>query len=120
MTDTFGIANKITYQFYPDASGGGFRGIEENEYFAPTKAEKGPQVDQYSAQMIFAFLQRSALFEADFFRDLLQGNTIPAYYRKWIEMALDQKDIEDVYHRTEINIPQKTYFREDILKAVKS
>lgn len=117
LSSRFGIAEEKTYQFYPDPAGKGFKGIEESEYFAPTKAQKGPLVDEYSAQMIFAFIQRAGLFDADFFKSVRQG--LPVYYHKFIDMILAGIDIPDVYHRTEINIPQKTYYREDILKAVK-
>lgn len=115
LTQQFGIAEELTYQFYPDPSGKGFKGIEENTYFAPTKAEKGPETDNYSAQMIFAFIQRCGILDKEYFRSI--KNKVPAYYHPWIDKVLSDTPIEDVYHRTEINIPQKTYYREDILKA---
>ncbi|MCK9480996.1 MAG: hypothetical protein M0R38_04435 [Bacteroidia bacterium] len=115
MTQTFGIAEEKTYQFYPNPNGKGFKGIEENEYFAPTKSEKGEAVNDYSAQMIFAFIQRAGLFDAEFFAE--NKNRIPAYYHKFIDMVAVGEPIQDVYHRTVINVPQKTYYREDVLKA---
>ena len=115
LTKQFGIAEAHTYQFYPNPNGKGYKGIEESEYFAPTKAEKGPNVDHYSAQMMFAFIQRANLFDADFFS--ANKMNIPSYYHPFIEMIIAGNSIPDVFHRTEINIPQKTYYREDVLKA---
>jgi hypothetical protein len=117
LTETFGIANERTYQFYPKPDLSGFQAIEESIYFAPTKAEKGPEVDSYSAQMIFAFLQRAGLFDEQFFKSVRNGYSIPEYYHPWIDKIFSGEQLEDVFHRTIINIPQKTYFREDILKA---
>lgn len=115
LTSKFGIAEEVTYQFYPSPDGKGFKGIEESEYFAPTKAEKGPLIDSNSAQMIFAFIQRAELFDKEFFD--ANKKKIPAYYYKFIDMIAAGETIQDVYHRTEINVPQKTYYREDIEKA---
>jgi hypothetical protein len=115
LTKQIGIAAEKTYQFYPNPNGKGYKGIEESEYFAPTKAEKGPNVDAYSAQMIFAFIQRADLFDEAFFKE--QKNNIPKYYHPFINMIANGETILDVYHRTEINVPQKTYYREDVLKA---
>lgn len=119
LTANVGIAEEKTYQFYPNPnSNNTFTGIEESVYFAPTKAETGPQVNAYSAQMIMAFIQRSKLFEPDFFEKQLPD--LPPYYRPFIEKALRNEPIPDVYHRTQIHIPQKTYYREDIIKAAQS
>lgn len=115
LTNSFGLAAEKTYQFYPNPNGKGFKGIEEGEYFAPTKADKGPKVDEYSAQMIFAFIQRAGLFDEEFFKEHI--NIIPSYYHKFIDMCASGEQISDVYHRTVINVPQKTYFREDIEQA---
>ncbi len=115
LTQKFGIAEKKTYQFYPNTKGKGYKAIEENEYFAPTKAEKGPTVDAYSAQMIFAFIQRVGLADKDYFEKI--KSSLPTYYLPWIEMLIKDEAIGDVYHRTVINIPQKTYYKEDILQA---
>lgn len=115
LTQMFGIAEEKTYQFYPNPNGKGFKGIEEGEYFAPTKAEKGSVVDDYSAQMIFAFVQRAGLFDEAFFTE--NKHKIPAYYHKFIDKIIAGEPIPDVYHRTEINVPQKTYYREDVLNA---
>jgi hypothetical protein len=112
LTQRIGIAEEQTYQFYPNPNGKGFKGIEEGQYFAPTKAEKGDNVNQYSAQMICAFIQRAGLYDTTFFE--ANKHKIPAYYHPFIEMMTAGENIPDVYHRTEINIPQKTYYKEDI------
>jgi hypothetical protein len=78
-------------------------------------AEKGPEVDNYSAQMIFAFIQRAGLFDESFFNE--NRDNIPTYYHQFIDMIAAGEQIPDVYHRTEINIPQKTYYKEDVLRA---
>jgi hypothetical protein len=116
LNNRLGIAEAHTYQFYPSPDKKGFKGIEETQYFAPTKAEKGPVVDDYSAQMICAFIQRAGLYDPTFFE--ANRSKIPSYYHKFFEMIANETPIPDVYHRTEINIPQKTYYREDILQAV--
>jgi len=115
LTQSFGIAEEKTYQFYPNPNGKGFKGIEEGEYFAPTKAEKGDEVNDYSAQMLFAFIQRFGIADKGFF--MKNKQSIPQYYHKFIDMILIDEPIKDVYHRTIINVPQKTYFKEDILNA---
>ncbi len=115
LTHQFGIAEEKTYQFYP--SGKGFKSIEEGEYFAPTKAEKGEKVNQYSAQMIFAFIQRMELPLKDYFMQKIKQKSIPDYYIPFAQQFVDNTPIADVYHRTEINIPQKTYYTEDIIAA---
>ena len=113
LTKNFGIAEEKTYQFYPTKTG--YKGIEESDYFAPIKAEKGSVVDNYSAQMIFAFIQRCNIFDIEYFKVLLNKPSLPNYYKPWIEKLTSNEPIEDVYHRTEINIPQKTYYTEDII-----
>ncbi|MES2618288.1 MAG: hypothetical protein V4613_10435 [Bacteroidota bacterium] len=114
LTRQFGIAEETTYQFYPNPQGKGYKAIEENDYFAPTKAEKGDAVNAYSAQMIFAFIQRCGLLDKDYFNSIKAQ--VPSYYQQWIDKVVNNEQIADVYHRTEINIPQKTYYKEDILK----
>lgn len=115
LADSMGISREKTYQFYP--MGNEFRIIDEQEYFAPTKAEKGAAVNEYSANMIFAFLQRSGLFEPEYFRGKLEDPAFPEYYKKQINKILSGEQLPDVYHRTEINIPNKTYNKKDIFKA---
>lgn len=115
LSENIGIANEVIYQFYP--SGNTFKGIEESVYFELTKAEKGITVDNYSAQMIFSFIQRCEIGDINYLTSLKTKKLVPEYYHKWIDMILNNEPIPDVYHRTELNIPSKTYFKEDILKA---
>ncbi|NNC82068.1 MAG: hypothetical protein HKN79_00685, partial [Flavobacteriales bacterium] len=48
--DKLGIARQKTYQFY--VKDGQAYGVEESEYFAPSKAANGPEQKQYAMQMI--------------------------------------------------------------------
>jgi hypothetical protein len=118
LNKNFGIAAEKTYQFYPNPSGNNFKGIEENEYFAPSRAEKGLHIDDYSMQMIFSFLQRANLIDEDLLRQMKLDANVPKYYRKWIDKVLVGEAINEVFHPIEINIPQKIYYREDIIKAI--
>ena len=117
LTSKFGIAAKNTYQFYPVGDGRKFAAIEENEYFAPTRAANGPEIDEYSMRMIFDFIQQAGLVDLDYFKALRDNHTTPQYYMKWLDMLLRNEPIPEVYHREEINIPIRAYKREDILSA---
>ena len=115
LESSFGIAEAATYQWY--VNNDKFYRIEEEKYFSKTKAEIGPEVNDYAAQMIFAFIQRAKLFDPEYFKAKLEANNLPDYYHRFIEMAISNETIEDVYHRDEINIPNKMYTKADILKA---
>lgn len=117
LTNSVGIASAKTYQFYPHESGKHFMAIEEGEYFAPTKQAKGKEVDEYSAQMIFSFIQSAGLVEVDFWESVKDNSRIPAYYKPFINKLISGEKIPVVYHRDEINIPQKTYTIKDIYKS---
>lgn len=117
LESTFGIAKSNTYQYYPAPDGEGFMAIEEEEYFAPTKAAKGKAVDDYSMQMIFSFLQKADLIDIDYFNELIQRFSLPDNYKIWVTKVLNKEDIAEVFHRTELNIPQKSYKIADIRKA---
>lgn len=117
MESVFGIAKGNTYQYYAAPDGKGFMAIEEEEYFAPTKAAKGPDVDDYSMQMVFAFLQEADLLELEYLKEFRDRATTPPYYKKWIDKVLNGENVPEVFHRTEINIPQKTYTIQDIYKC---
>lgn len=116
-SDKFGISAKKTYQFYPKKDKSAFVAIEENEYFAPTRAAKGPEVDEYSMRMLFNFLQLADLIEPDFLKQVRNSSLTPSYYHKWIDMVLRNEMVPEVYHREEINIPSLAYTREDIMTA---
>jgi hypothetical protein len=117
LTEKFGIAAKNTYQFYPKKNNVGFKAIEENEYFAPTRAAKGPEVDEYSMRMIFNFLQLADLVDVDFLKQVRSNAITPSYYHKWLDMAINQQKVPEVFHREEINIPIRAYTRSDIQTA---
>ena len=118
LESTFGIAEAATYQWYVKDKK--FYRIEEEAYFSKTKAEIGSEIDDYASQMIFAFLQRTDLFDPSYFAQRVKDPAFPKYYRKHITEAIAGKDIADVYHREEINIPNKAYTKADILEAVKA
>ncbi len=112
LAQNLGISLANTHQFY--ANKGKFFAIEEEEYFSATKAERGPIVNEYSAKMIFAFLQRSGLFLSEYFEGKLHNSNFPEYYKPLIKFVLEGGKVEDVYHRTELNIPISTYSKTDI------
>jgi len=114
LASNFGISEDgKKFQFY--VKDGEYYGIEEDEYFAPTRAAKGEAVDIYSMQMVFAVIQRMDIVDRDFFEDLKKQSTTPKHYIPFIEMILRGERIEDVAHPTEINIPNKSYTKADIL-----
>jgi hypothetical protein len=117
LESTFGIAKGKTYQYYAAPDGNGFMAIEEEHYFAPTKAANGESARSYCMQILFSFLQKSGLADTAYFTELMQRESTPAYYKPWLEKMVAGETIPEAYHRTEINIPQKTYTLEDILQA---
>ena len=119
LTSKFGIAAKNTYQFYPKKDNSGFTAIEENEYFAPTRAAKGDEVNEYSMRMIFDFLQQADLIDKAMLEEVRKSPITPAYYFKWIDMALRGEKVPEVFHRDTINIPHLTYTRENIIQSQK-
>lgn len=118
LESTFGIAEAATYQWYVKDKK--FYRIQEEAYFSKTKAEIGPEIDDYSSQMIFAFLQRAELFDADYFAHRMKDPSFPKYYSKHIKEIIAENAIADVYHREEINIPNKGYTKADIIAAANS
>ena len=62
-----GISAKETYQFY--VKDNKFYAVLEDIFFAPTRAQGGSLVDDYSIQTVFAFLQRMGLNDPDFFKE---------------------------------------------------
>jgi hypothetical protein len=110
-----GIAARETYQFYPMDKN--FCAIPEDEFFAPTRAQSGPEVDDYSVKTVFAFMQRIGFNDHAFLRQLLGNKDVPEYYRKYIDMMLAGQYIEDTYAKEVINVPGGTITVEDIIKA---
>lgn len=119
LEDVFGIARAKTYQYYTAPDGNGFMAIDELEYFAPSKAKVGPEMDAKSMQLLFSFLQKAEIADKAYLIERLQKPGLPDYYRVWIEKILNDEQIEDLHHGVEINIPQKTYTLADIQRASK-
>jgi hypothetical protein len=117
MGDRMGIAREKTYQWYVDE--GKVMAIEEEEYFAPFKAANGPEQKDYAMRMIFSFLQQSDLVAEDVLRRAMEDSDTPDYYKPFIQQVLDGETVEEVLHRYELNIPNTSYTREDILSACK-
>jgi hypothetical protein len=112
-----GIAAKETYQFFPKE--GKFYAIPEDDYFAPTRAQKGPEVDDYSIQTVFAFMQQMGFNDVDFLESLKSNRDVPSYYHKWIDMLLNNQSIPDTYAKDNINVPGGKITVDDILFANK-
>lgn len=117
LENVFGIAKGKTYQWYTAPDGKGFMAIEEEEYFAPTKAAKGESAREYCMQILFSFLQKANLVEVDFLQQVANNPATPDFYKPWLQKLISGEHIPEVYHRTEINIPQKSYTLDDIKNA---
>lgn len=117
MEHVFGIAKGSTYQYYTAPDGDGYMAVDELEYFAPSKAEKGDEINEKSMQLLFSFVQKAGLADKNYLKSRLETPGLPGYYKPWIEKILSDETIADLHHRTEINIPQKTYTLEDIFRA---
>lgn len=110
-----GISAQKTYQWYPD--GDHFKAILEDEYFGPTRNAKGPEVDLWSMQNVFIFIQRMGIADVDYLREVRARHNTPPAYLPWLDMVLNGTEIPDTWHRDSINIPRKTYRAEDIYQA---
>lgn len=113
-----GIAAQNTYQWYPQKNK--FYGIQEDEFFAPTRAEAGPKVDDYSIQTVFHFIQKMGFNDFDFLKNMLSNSDVPNYYHKWINMFLDGQDIPATYAKDSINVPQGKITKEEVIEASNS
>jgi len=118
MDKKVGIAAKDTFQFYTKDNK--FIAVPEDEFFAPTRAQSGPEVDDYSIQTVFAFMQRMKAVDAEFLKSLKKSADVPLYYHKWIDMILNNETIPDTFAKATINIPGGIMTIEDILNAEKS
>jgi hypothetical protein len=112
-----GIAAKETYQFYP--KDGKFYAVPEDDFFAPTRAQKGQEVNDYSVQTLFAFMQRMNFNDVEFLKSMKQNKDVPLYYYKWIDMLLNNQTIPDTYAKEIINVPGGKITVDDILFANK-
>jgi hypothetical protein len=113
-----GIAAKETYQFYVNDNK--FYAVLEEDYFAPTRQQAGGNVNDYSIQTLFAFMQRIGFDDYDFLKSLKTNNDVPKYYYKWIDMLLNNQPISDTYAKEIINIPNGRMTVNDILNAHKT
>jgi hypothetical protein len=118
LDKNIGISAKETYQFYPHNSK--YFAIPENEYFAPTRAQVGAEVDDYSIQTVFAFMQRMGFNDKDFLTQLKSNADVPHYYHKWINMMINDDPIPDAFAKEQINVPGGRRTVDDILSADKN
>ena len=112
-----GIAAQNTYQFY--TRNNKFYGVLEDEYFAPTRAQAGPEVDDYSVQTVFAFMQRMGFKDFEFLKQVRQSVDTPQYFHKWIDKIISGEEIKDTYAKESINIPGGVMTIEDIVETNK-
>jgi hypothetical protein len=112
-----GIAAQNTYQWYPHNHK--FIGVFEEEYFAPTKAMVGEEVNNYSAQSLFYFIQNIGFDDDNFIRSLRDNLKVPSYYHEWIDMFLNKQAIPETFAKAEINVPNKTITVEEVLETNK-
>lgn len=115
LEKAFGIAQAHTYQWY--ANGDHFMAIDENEYFEPTRKATGPEVDSYSFQTVCRFIWEKGLVEADYLTEVMNRPETPAYYKPWLQKLILGEEIPETYAKEEINVPVKSYTREDVFRA---
>jgi hypothetical protein len=115
MEKQFGISVANTVQWYPD--GDAFTGIDENEYFAPTRSAVGPEIDSYSIQTVCRFIQEKGIADIQYLQEVLNRPQTPSYYKPWLQKMIQGEDIPETFAKTEINIPMKSYTREDVMRA---
>ncbi|MBK7818310.1 MAG: hypothetical protein IPJ60_12795 [Sphingobacteriaceae bacterium] len=116
MEKKLGIAAKDTYQFYVKENK--FHAVLEDDFFAPTRERSGRDVDDYSIQAVFAFIQRIGFNDKDFLKRMKESNSVPHYYHRWINMLLIDEVIPDVYAKETINIPGGRMVVNDIFGAL--
>ncbi|MBP9069681.1 MAG: hypothetical protein KBG47_09245 [Bacteroidia bacterium] len=115
MDKKVGIASKETYQFY--VKDNKFFAILEDEFFAPTRAKAGEEVDDYSVQTVFSFIQKMDFDDKEFLRNLKTSSDVPLYYHKWIDMILNDQPIPDTFAKETINVPGGVIKIQDVMKA---
>lgn len=110
-----GIAAKNTFQYY--VKDNKFYAILEEDYFAPTKAQKGESVNNYSIQTVFAFIQRMGFNDIDFLNGLKLNPRVPKYYHKWIDHVVSKQEIPDTFAKEKINVPGGRMTVSDLIRA---
>jgi len=118
LDKNLGIAAKDTFQFYTQNNV--FKAVPEDEFFEPTRNQAGPEVDDYSIQTVFAFMQRMGFDDREFLQSLLKSKDVPDYYHKWINMLLNNEPIPDTFAKESINIPGGIMKVSDIVSASNS
>jgi hypothetical protein len=114
----FGIAAKETYQYF--VKDNKFYGILEDDFFAPTRAQAGEEVNDYSIQTVFSFMQRIKFDDIIFLKTLKCNPDVPKYYHKWIDKLINGDLIQDTFAKEQINVPGGRMLVDDIIKAHKS
>jgi hypothetical protein len=89
----------------------------EDEFFAPTRAKAGEEVDDYSVQTVFSFIQKMDFDDKEFLRNLKTSSDVPLYYHKWIDMILNDQPIPDTFAKETINVPGGVIKIQDVMKA---
>jgi hypothetical protein len=112
----FGIAARKTFQWYP--VGKHFMAIEENQYFEPTRKATGPEVNSYSMQTVFYFIQQRNLGDTGLLKRMKDNSSTPSYYLPYIEKLIQGEQIPVTYCKESLNIPQQNYKMQDVLDAL--
>ena len=85
--------------------------------FAPTKAAKGPEIDEDYVKTIFSFLKVMKYQNTDYLRALASKESTPDVWIKWITKFVEGENIMPATSSAEINIPGKILRKRNILKA---
>ncbi len=117
MDRKVGIAAKETYQWYPYNDK--FQSISEEEFFAPTKAQTGTSVNDYSIQTVFYFMQKMGFNEPSFLQQVRSDKNTPTYFHKWIDKLLANESIPETFAKNEINVPGKRITAEEVERVNK-
>lgn len=108
-----GIAAQRTYQFYPE--NGKIKGILEDDYFEPTRKAKGPDIDTYSIQTVFRFIQEGQFLSKSYLNS--KKTALPSYYQPFIEAYLSGDEIPETFAKPQINVPNGSFTKEEVLAA---
>lgn len=114
LSSALGIAAQKTYQFYPE--GTQLKAILEDEYFEPTRNAVGPDIDVYSIQTVFRFIQEGNYLDKDYLEK--RKTSLPTYYQPFIEMYLNGEEIPETFAKAKINIPKGTFNKQEVIAAV--
>jgi len=113
FSKSLGMAAQKTYQFYPQ--GNKLKAILEDEYFEPTRKAVGPDIDVYSIQTVFRFIQEGNYLDKEYLER--RRTALPDYYQSFIDMYLKGEEIPETFAKAKINVPQGAFNKEDVLAA---